>query len=581
MNTISTLKLNFLASLLVIFFIGCRSDSPSSTDSTIYIQMSKDPDRLNPVLYPISYARKINQNIFLPLAEYDPFSFEYLPILIEKIPEAIPYGDNGVQYDITFREDAQWSDGMPVTADDFLFTIKMAAHPKTAAKNYRSYFNYISRAEIDPSNNRNISLYFDKNVPQALDIATNVEILPAHVYDPNSTLKNVELANLRNMEWFDAAVEKDSSLISFSNEINSQKYSRDVVVGPGPYELVEWIPNEVVILQKVDNYWGAKYNNTFTKQGPDRIIHKIIPDETSAIAQLKSGLLDFIPTIGAENYQTLKEEENSAEKYTFQEAFILRYFFFTLNTNHPALQSTSARQALTHCTDIDEMISAFEKGFAKKTNSFVNPSKPYYNDDIKPFSFDIEKAKDLLAKDGWSDSNGNGIVDKKIDGRLTDFSLQYFASGNTGVNLGLMLKENAAKAGIDIEVLKQDYSITKAENIGTGNFGIVASALTQSIGVDDPYLRFHSDNAKLGGSNTSMYKNERVDALIDEIKNDPSTFDKNILEIQAQIYEDQPYIFLYVPQGRFVSSKKWRGKVSIKRPGYFANAFYPASVLAN
>ncbi len=566
-----------------LFIIGCRQDPKSGLgDSTLYIQTIKDPERLNPIMYPLSYARMVNQNIFLPLADYDPFTLKYEAILIDKIPVREKYNAEGIKYDIRILKAAEWSDGKPITAEDYLFTIKLGLHPLTAAKSARSIFSSISKVDIDPNDAKHFTVYFEEDNALTLEMATNFDIMPAHLYDPSSVLAGVTLDQLKDTTWFNNAISTDSTLQIFADHANSQVYSRDVVSGAGPYELLEWKPEEVVVLRRKENYWAKDIDNVFFKQNPKTIIFKIIPDEVSAVAQLKSGLVDFIPELSAESYMALQADSVAESSYFFYENFQMRYFFLPLNNEHPVLKFKAARHALSYATNVDQYIKLFEKGMGQATVSFVNPSKEYYNDKIKPFGFDINKAKEILRSDGWKDRNGNGIVDKVIDGKLTDFKVDYYASGKLGSDIGLLLKEDAAKAGMDIDVIKQDFSITKKEHIATGDYGMMASAITQGLEMDDPYLRFHSDNATLGGANFTMYKNPRVDELCMIIKEtaDQKELDKAFAEIQEIIYEDQPVIFLYVPKGRFMSNKKWNLKVSSKRPGFFPNAFELAPSMA-
>lgn len=564
---------------LVFSLISCRQDksrtTPSQLDQTVYISTDKDPERLSPLIYPLSAARIVNQNIFMPLADFDPFTYEFVPLLIKSIPKGQPYGDTGVKYDIEFIDIATWSDGTPITADDYIFTLKLVLHPLTVAKSARSSLSSISKVEKDPSNNKKFTVYFDEDYSQSIEAAVSFELYPQHIYDPNDDITKVNLSQIRDTAWINSAVLSDSSLITFAEQINSQKYSRDIVSGAGPYELVDWIPEEAIVLKRKDNYWAKGMNKSFYKQNPATIVIKIIPDEVSAIAQLKSGLIDFVPNLSAESYSLLKADSTLSNRYKYYENSLMRYYFIALNNQHPVLQSKNARKALAHATNVKQYIDVLENGMGKQTTSFVNPSKKYYNNNIEPIEFDINKSKELLAQDGWKDRNRNGVVDKVINGQLVEFSIKYYASGKLGVDIGLLLKEDAKQAGMEIEVIKQSNNITKKENLGTGDYGMLVSALTQSLGLDDPTLRFHSDNAVLGGNNYAMYNNPRVDQLCTIIKetSDEQDLKKAFDEIQEIIYDEQPILFLYVPKSRYLSNDKWDLKVSPKRPGFFPNTF--------
>ncbi len=572
MNRLSSIGL-FFTILLVIS--SCRTDRSSQIEENIlYVRIQEDPGRLNPVLYPISRARVINQNIFLPLADYNPESLEYEPILIKQIPEAEDYGEAGVKYTFEFLDDAQWADGKPITGYDYLFTLKAIMHPMTASKSYRSYAQNVTKAEIDPNNNKRVTVYFEDYYFLSMELVSNMEVLPAHIYDPQKKLENVSLETIRDSEKMEEAMSKDSSLVQFANELNSQKYSRETIKGSGPYKISKWETDEVIVMEKVPNYWANGRKSPFFNQGPDKIVYKIIPDEVSALAQLKSGLVDFVDKVSIDQWTTMKSED-ADHNYDFHENNLMKYYFILMNNDHPILKDRSARKALTMCVDVQRYIELFEKGSAQQVYSFVNPAKSYYNKNIKGLPFDPMQAGKDLIEAGWSDSDKDGILDKEVNGKKMPFTIEYYASGKLGSDIGLILKEDAAKAGINIEVIKKKYSQIKKENLNTGNIGMLISVLAQSLAMDDPFLRFHSKNATLGGSNYAQYRNEKVDQLIEEIKRsrNSSGLIEKLNEIQELIYDDQPFVFLYVPKFRAISDSEWNVKTTVKRPGIFPNTW--------
>ena len=117
----------FLSFTLVASLFSCKTDR-NNEDNTIHIRLKKDPERINPLLFPNPTSREIYQYIHLPLADLDPDDLELSPILIDKIPVemAIDTGKykGGVYFDITILPEAKWDNGSPITAEDYLFTLK-------------------------------------------------------------------------------------------------------------------------------------------------------------------------------------------------------------------------------------------------------------------------------------------------------------------------------------------------------------------------------------------------------------------------------------------------------------------------
>ena len=568
--------------LTITLVLGCRTERESNdTLETVYVRLQEDPEKLNPILYPFSTPKHINYNIFLPLADYDPESLEYVPVMMNELPIKEEYKEGGCKFDIEILAEAQWPNGDPVLASDYLFTLKTAVHPLTAAKSYRNVLKFISDVQIDSINPKKLTVYFDKDYLIALELCTNFEILPEYVYDKEKILSNYSLSQISNPDFVEKAVKEDSTFIKFAEGINSIEYSRNNIVGSGPYEIVDWLPQEAVILSKIEDYWGKGFNNTALRQGPEKIIYKIIPDDITALAELKSGLIDILPSISSESYKDLLENNDS--NFDFRTSYVMRQFFLTLNNEHPILKSKNVRKALSHCTHVDQYIDVIENGAGIRSTGFIIPPKKYYNENLKPIPFDVDKAKLLLKEDGWEDTNNNGIADKTIEGKLTELELEFHASGNLGSQIALLLKEDALKAGIDIQIIKQSYGITKKRNLVTGDYAIIAGAQGQSLAPDEPYSRYHSDNAFLGGTNLTLYKNEKVDELIDIIR---SNSEEEILrpaynELQSILYEDQPRIYLYVPLERIAFAPGLDGITSIKRPGYFVNTLQRSTIPAN
>ena len=93
--------------------------------------------------------------------------------------------------------------------------------------------------------------------------------------------------------------------------------------------------------------------------------------------------------------------------------------------------------------------------------------------------------------------------------------------------------------------------------------------------VDDPYSRWHSDNAEESRTNLLNYSNPGLDVIIEKIREtvDKEEQKKLFYEFQEVLYEDQPCIFLYCPLNKIVVSNRLQASATAKRPGYMANTF--------
>ena len=580
---ISNLTKALFGFVIALLFVSCGGDQAVSTteDFSIKIGLKGDPERLNPMLSSGAINRQVFQYIFLPIADYDPINLELVPILVKEVPKPVKITEGkyvgGLSYQYEILPDALWSDGTAITAADYAFTVKAVMHPGVQASKWRNYVKEIVAINIDASNTKKFEVIVGREFILATEVTTTLQMYPAHVYDPSSSLLNVTLDQLKDEQWYTDTTAKDSSLVVFADAMNSNKYSREIVVGAGPYQLKDWKTNQYVVLDKIADYWGEAYpENVFLQAFANRLEFQIIADETSALSLLKSGKLDVLPNISSVGFDGLQNDEKYANEFDFLSPQIMRYYYLLLNNRNPKLDDKNVRRALAHVVDVDEIIKNLEFGNASPTVGPIHPSKSYYNKNLNLIKFDIGKSQELLKASGWSDSNDNGVVDKMIDGKSTELELTIMISGSElGKKVALITQQNAIKAGIKINIEEILMRPMVKERIRPRNFDMAALVSTQDAAPVDPYSRWHTDLAVANGQNDSGFGSDRSDKLIEEIRQttDAAKREPLYLELQEIIYDEQPVIFLYSPRERIIVSDRLQSSSSPKRPGYFANTF--------
>lgn len=571
------LNIFFAVFMLLISFYSCKSDK-SKDENTIHIRLKKDPERLNPLVFPNPTSREIYQYIHLPLADFDPDNLELTPVIIDKIPVemAIDTGKykGGIYFDITILPDAMWDNGSPITAEDYVFTMKAINLPMSGAGKYREITQNISEIIPDPNDPKKFRVVFAKDYILALEAATNVEIYPRYIYDSLNVLSKFKFSDLS--EDNEANLKADSSLVKFAEDFNSNLFSRDIISGSGPYKFVSWISDQNIVLEKKNNYWGANKTHKSLHQGPEKMVFHIIPDEVAAIAQLRGGTIDVINEISADSYKELSKDDFTKDNFNFYHPALIKHYFININNQDRILSDNNVRRALAHLIDVDNIITNLENGMGVRTAGPIHPIKKTFNKDLKPISFDPQKAKELLALAGWKDTDADGIVDKVISGKKVPLDLEMLITGQElGKKLALMMQESAKNAGINLKITEKDFKLIRAENLKTRKYHLVPAVISQDIIAWDDLNKWHSENDTPDGSNEMSYRNKATDELIDKI-----LITKDINEriglykkIQEQVYNDQPAIFLYAPEEKIVISKKWNSSATAKRPGYMANTF--------
>ena len=178
----------------------------------------------------------------------------------------------------------------------------------------------------------------------------------------------------------------------------------------------------------------------------------------------------------------------------------------------------------------------------------------------------MDKARALLSEAGWTDSNNNGIVDKEIDGVLTELSLdyKYTAGRQVSQNVALLVQESAKKAGIEITLTAQEHNVNM-EDVGRRDFELMAGAKGIQPITWEPKQEYHSE-----GDDRSGFATPETDELIDRIQvtMDQEERKKLYMELQAKIHEAMPIIPVLVPTGRLIINNELEAPITPVFPGY-------------
>ena len=568
---------HFLLALIALFFFSCNSDTKTTSAADldeINIRLSRDPQKINPFFAPSALGREVYQYVYLALANYHPKTLKLSPILITKVPDGrieIIDGEEQIAYDIEFRPEARWSDGQPITARDYIFTLQTVVHPVSKISAWKPYFQYLKgfKQQDDP---RKLTVYFDANYMLSKEVALTPPIMPAHIFDPNKVLSQKKVTEIMQDGY--TATAEESSIMEAVNNTATTKLD---VVQSGPYSLTSFETNQYIQLTRNENFWGKEIKDVpYLENNLGKITFKIVPDEVTAVTMAKEGKIDLMMMRSSNNYLELKEETDFASQWTFHAPQLLVYYYMALNNKSPILKDPKVRRAMAHLADIEDYIETLDGGMGIRTSGHFHPVRSYYNKNLDLLEYNIELAAQLLAEAGWKDQDGDGILEKNIDGKQTDLELDILQTGSAlGKNMVLLFQSSAKKAGVKINLVIKKMSIISKENLSDFNYDIVMLRVGMDEASDDPYARWHSDNAVAGGSNILGYSNPKVDALIDQLRvsRGASERDKIYKEMQDLMYEDTPCIFLYCPLNKMIVSNKFKALSTTKRPGYMANTF--------
>lgn len=578
--------------LLLLVAIGsqsCRNEASDNrsayaekidfkrSGNEVVVRLPAEPDGLNPLLTTLSYSRYVNEQIFQPLLDFDPETYELIPILAAARPTIEPITEGpfagGLAYTFTIREEATWPNGEPVTAEDVVFSYKVLLNPKVNAAPYRPYLESLTDVITDPDDPRRFTVQTNEKYILGEASVGNIAVYPKYFYDPEGLLNDVSLAGLADPETNVELAENDENLVTFADLFNSAPYQRDAdkLIGSGPYRLVEWQSGQKITLERRDNYWAEDLDGPRLQAGPDRIVFEIIPDQTTAANAVRDELVDAVVELDNQDFVRLRENEDAQARYLMETEPAYKYYYILLNTKDPRLSDKRVRRALAHLVDVDGVIENLYNGLATRTVGPVHPTKSYYDNSLQPIPYDPDRARTLLAEAGWTDSDGDGLLDKEIDGERVPLRLDYLtiASSGFGNNLAQIYQENARQVGVEINIQAKEVQPAIGD-LRTREYQLYGGAFGNLPLPDDFKQLWHTESDTPTGYNRSGFGNAESDALIDEIRVtlDPEKRAELYKRFQRILYEEQPMIFLFAPAERIVLSKRFDAKTTALAPGF-------------
>lgn len=558
-----------------------KSDRAGKNDVIIHI--SGDIDKLNPLTYSAADAGYAITRMFMTLESVDPDSFNVFPVLAKERPVVTLIEDGeykgGLSLTYEIRPEATWDNGTPITADDYVFSIKALKNPQVDAEQQRPYIEFIDDIIVDPSNNRKFTVMCKGRYMMSEISAGTHAVMPEYNYDPEKIMRKFTVKQLNDPKQA-SKMKSNPDIIKFAKQFNSEPFARDpkLVVGSGAYQLDQWVTGQRVVLKKKANWWGDKLRavNREFEANPEKITYELIVDINAATSALKGEKIDVLAPLKAKDFLELEKDKKMQEKYNFYKPDQLSYGYLGLNMRNGKLADFKVRRALAHCLDVDKIIEKISYGLAKRVTGPISPRKPYYNSDLKPIPFDIAKASTLLDEAGWKDTDGDGFRDKVINGQKTKLSLEVkYPSGNDVTEKILTLfAENCKKAGVEITQSAREWTVflqeTKSHNFEVSVGGWVGSPVP-----DDPKQIWHTSSYN-GGSNYIGFGDQKSDELIERIRYETDDAKRTELykEFQKLIYDTQPYIFMSSALNRMAIHARFENAgPKVARPGYMEAEF--------
>jgi peptide/nickel transport system substrate-binding protein len=573
----------FFAILCMLFLgQGCVS-APENGIACVKAHQFSDPIQLCPLSALDNGSMTIMSNIFQPLIAIDYKTYQITPVLAQSRPvvENLPNGKMAVSFEM--RAEAKWDNGKPITGYDVLFTLKTLRVPRADNKSLAGQFQDIEEVRIDAADPKKFAIIFRQPYMLAEQVFTDLWIIPSYVYDNEHILDKFTYAQLLQSP---DVIKNDIFLTRWADKYNSELFRRERVIGSGAYAFDKWETGKRITLNRKTKWWAdsipsnMRPKTNWFEATPKQLMFETISDMTAAIVSLKSDIIKVMGHIEPKDFtQDLSKNSDFTNKFALYTPTMPSFSYLPINMRNPKFEDVRTRQALAHLMDVDKYIQTVGYGMGARAISFIPPGlDKFRNNDLQPYTFDIEKAKDLLAAAGWKDSNNNGTLDKMLNGVFTEFNItiNYNTENKKREKLCLIFQDACRKVGIKVTI--ESVEIAKfSEKLHKHQFEMAVCALTQSAPLeDDPYQLWHSESALEGGSNFSCFGTTATDAIVNLIRHELDMEKRIELQKQLQkiIYEQVPVIFIMNTKNTIAINKEYSNSdESVCQPGYWLAGF--------
>ena len=325
----------------------------SSLVGTLTVGLSADAESMDPIYVNQAAGWSVVQAIFDHLIDLD-LSGNLVPGLALSWTTV---GTSTLEFEL--RQGVTFHNGEPFNAEAVKFTVERILADEQAPN--RSKFTSIDSAEV-------VDEYTVRFVLNQLD---------GTIFDSLTS----RLAMLPP-EYF--------------KEVGAEGFAA-APVGTGPFEFVEWRPDDHITLAANENYWEGSYKGM---PQVETVVFRPIPEAATRLAELETGGIDIMQDLSTDQIAAV---ESAGMTVVADEAYQLAYIFFIVDDESLPTHDVRVRQALNYAVDVDAIIENLLAGFGSRIASPIGPGYLGYNPDVTPYTYDPDKALELLAEAGYPD----------------------------------------------------------------------------------------------------------------------------------------------------------------------------------
>ena len=514
----SHVALTMLIALLAAVAVACgggdgeQVSNQLAPNQELKLRIAFDPGTFDPQLASFAEEISVVKQLFRGLFYYDE-ELNVVPAVALEVPTSENGGisEDGLTYTIKLRQDASWSDGQPVTANDFVFAFQRLFDPEAGAQGY--YFDFYTA--IDGAE----AFAFDEG--GSAD-AVAVSAPDDYTLVIQLTQEQPTLPTLLAL-WPASPLRED--VIEQYGDAWTEPGN---LIGNGPFVLTEYAPEERIVLEANANYTGADQPTL------QRLEYRIIPDDSAALIAYQNGEIDMtsIPVVDAQRFQGDSEQV----RYAQLETFAVQY-----NNQVPPFDNPLVRQAFGRAIDRVAYVQAVRQGVGEPTLSWLPASMPGGNPAIgQDFIFDAAAAQSLLAEAGYPNGDGFPSVTITVVDDESNRLTAEFLQEQLRQNLNVSIEIETVEEGLFFDrFFESDFQVTW---------------LSWFADYADPENWLPAQFGTEGSLNVLGYSNPEVDSLFAQAATELDPTERLALYDQAHriIIEEQAITPIFHPERNYL-----------------------------
>ncbi|MEK7485955.1 MAG: peptide ABC transporter substrate-binding protein [Planctomycetota bacterium] len=465
-----------------------KSVNPKA-EKTLTIAINQEPDSLDPLFQEMSASKEFYGHMFRQLTELD-HEWKVFPELALEIP-TLENGlwelleDGRMRTTFNLRE-SKWSDGHPLTAEDFLFAYEVMMDEIQPVVS-RDVYEKMEKME---SKNEGRTLVITWKKIYAYAVEDDIYVLPKHALE---TIYRKDPVNYHT----------------------HPKVAREPVCN-GPYRVKAWASGSHIILEKNPYWYGQEPHFT-------EIIYQFVKETSLLEDKIIHNEVQMISPIGMTMDQSLRLERTHGSEVNVFTITGLVWEHIDCNLDSTILKDKRVRQALMYGMNREYLVQTLFEGRQKVSHSWLPEQHYGFHPKVKQYAFDPEKAEALLESAGWKlkDLNGKEYSDeirRNEAGEKLEIVFQTTTGNKVREEVQLILQSQWKKIGVDVAIKNQEAKLFFGETTNKRQFPHLAMyAWTMSPFSDGEVLwaikNIPSEENSWKGQNYPGWKNERSNEL--------------------------------------------------------------------